>query len=200
MNSVLSTVMQQIHLYKLRPWPASVTQLLSTGDLEVSEQDGWDHEVVVVILARAVTIWRIYRGWTYLRFSSMLWQPISSSELTQKEKKKTWSGCYTYKLIKCDCLHMIQTRSSQSTYRKVLPNLRFLHSFCPPPFWGLFLKPYGGGEIQMSNFSFQKWQTVISTSRTFCSLRIGHYVHIRTQGKISKAPSFVCCCWREGFM
>lgn len=56
MNSVLSTVVQQIHLNKLRPWLASVTQLLSTGDPEVSEQDGWDHEVVVVVLARAVTI------------------------------------------------------------------------------------------------------------------------------------------------
>lgn len=87
-NTVLSTVMQQIHLNKLRPWPANVPQLLSTGNPEVSEQDGWDHEAVVEVLARAVTIWRLYRGWTCLHFFSMLWQPTSSSELIQKEKER----------------------------------------------------------------------------------------------------------------
>lgn len=53
-NTVLSTVIQKIHLNKLRP-QASVTQLLSTGNPEASEQDGWDHEVVAEVLARAVT-------------------------------------------------------------------------------------------------------------------------------------------------
>lgn len=139
MNTVLSTVVRQIHLNKLRPWPAGVTQLLSTGNPEASEQDGWDHEAVVEVLARAVTIWHLYRGWTCLHFSSMLWQPTSTSELIQKEKKKkkkTWPGCCTYKLSSCGCLHMIQTRSSQFTCPKVLPNLWFLHSCWPPPFWG----------------------------------------------------------------
>lgn len=156
MNSVLSTVMQQIHLNKLRPWPASVTQLLSTGDPEVSEQDGWDHEVVVVILARAVTIWRLYRGWTCLRFSSMLWQPISSSELIQKEKKKR-RGLAVTPTNSSSVIAYTWSKQGQANPHilKFFLTSDFYTLSAHPPFEGYFLSLMGEGKYRCQILVFR---------------------------------------------
>lgn len=136
MNNVLSTVMQQIHLNKLKLWPASVTQLLSPGNPEVSEQDGWDHEVVVEGLARAVTIWRLYRGWACLHFSSMLWPPTSSSELIQKEEKKK-HGLAVAPLDSAAVVPYTWSKQGQANPHV----LKFFltsdsYTLSEPPFWG----------------------------------------------------------------
>lgn len=155
--------MQQIHLNKLRPWPANVTQLLSTGNPEASEQDGWDHEAVVEVLARAVTIWRLYRGWTCLHFFSMLWPPTSSSELIQKEKERHGLAVAPTNSAAVDAYTWSKQGQANPYVLKFFLTSDSYTLADHSRFEGVFLMPYGGGEIQVSIFMtcFQKWQSFL---------------------------------------